>query len=124
MRSADAAARGSMTNTAVTMKTAKRIWMAYWSEAIIAPTCIAPASMRPAPNQMIKMLVRFIMKNIAGKSSATRRLTVIAVFVTSRLASSKRRLWCSPRSKARITLTPDSPSSSTRLSRSIWTCIS
>ncbi len=123
MRSAEAAARGSITNTAVTMNTAKRIWMAYCSDASIAPTCIAPASMRRLPNQMISTLVRFIMKNMVGMSSATRRLTAIAVPVTSRLASSKRRLSWAPRSKARITRTPLRPSSSTRLSRSILTCI-
>ena len=40
MRSADAAARGSITNIAVTMNTANRICIAYCSDAIIAPTCI------------------------------------------------------------------------------------
>ena len=79
--------------------------------------------MRRLPNQMISTLVRFIMKNMAGMSSATRRLTAIAVPVTSRLASSKRRLSWAPRSNARITRTPVRPSSSTRLSRSILTCI-
>ena len=64
------------------------------------------------------------MKNIAGISSATRRLTAIAVSVRSRLAASKRRLSCAPRSKARITRTPVRPSSSTRFSLSILTCIS
>ena len=82
----------------------------------MAPTCIWPASMRTAPNQMISTLVRFIMKNIAGISSATSRLTDMAVPVTARLASSKRPLWCAPRSKARITRTPLSPSSITRFS--------
>ena len=42
IRAADADARGSITNIAVTMNTAKRICIAYWSDAIIAPTCIAP----------------------------------------------------------------------------------
>ena len=97
--------------------------MAYCSDAIIAPTCISPASMRTAPNQRISTLVRFIMRNMAGISSATRRLTVIAVPVTSWLAASNRRLCSAPRSKARITRTPVRPSSSTRLSRSILTCI-
>ena len=92
MRSADAAARGSITNTAVTMNTANRIWMAYCSDAIIAPTCIAPASMRTAPNQRISTLVRFIMKNMAGISSATRRLTWMALLVTASLAVANRRL--------------------------------
>ena len=122
MRAADAAARGSITKTAVTMNTAKRIWIAYCSDAIIAPTCIAPASMRTAPNQMISTLVTFIIRNIAGISSAIRRLTAIEVSVRSRLAVSKRRLSCAPRSKARITRTPLNPSSSTRFRRSILTC--
>ena len=122
MRAADAAARGSITKTAVTMNTANRIWIAYCSDAIIAPTCIAPASMRTAPNQMISTLVTFIIRNIAGISSAIRRLTAIEVSVRSRLAASKRRLSCAPRSKARITRTPLRPSSSTRFRRSILTC--
>ena len=42
MREAAADARGSMTNIAVTMKTANRICIAYCSDAIIAPTCITP----------------------------------------------------------------------------------
>ena len=42
MRAADADARGSITNMAVTMNTANRICMAYCSDAIIAPTCIVP----------------------------------------------------------------------------------
>ena len=42
MRAADADARGSMTNIAVTMNTANRICIAYCSDAIIAPTCIVP----------------------------------------------------------------------------------
>ena len=37
-----AEARGSITNIAVTMKTANRICIAYCNEAIIAPTCITP----------------------------------------------------------------------------------
>ena len=122
MRAADAAARGSVTNTAVTMNTAKRIWMAYCSDAIIAPTCIALASMRAPPNQMISTPVMFIIRNIAGSSSAISRLTAIEVSVRSRLAASKRRLSCAPRSKARITRMPLKPSSSTRLRRSILTC--
>src|ERR1044072_4566542 len=39
MRSADAAARGSITNIAVTMNTENRICTAYCSVDIIAPTC-------------------------------------------------------------------------------------
>ena len=73
---------------------------------------------------MIDTLVRFIMKNIAGISSDTSRLTAIALPVRSRFAASNRRLSCALRSKARMTRTPVSPSSSTRLSRSILTCIS
>jgi hypothetical protein len=97
--------------------------MAYWSDAIIAPTCMAPSLMRIAPNQMIDTLVRFIMKNSAGSRNATRRLTAMALLVRSRLAASKRRLSCAPRSNARITRTPVRPSSSTRFSLSILTCI-
>ena len=46
--------------------------------------------MRWLPNQMIATLVRFSIRNIAGISSATSRLTAIAVSVRSRLAASNR----------------------------------
>src|SRR5689334_21206029 len=49
MRSADAAARGNITNIAVTMNTENRICTAYCIDAIIAPTCIDPALIRKAP---------------------------------------------------------------------------
>jgi len=88
---ADAEARGSITNIAVTMNTANRICIAYCRNAIIAPTCIAPASIRRLPNQMIAMLVRFNIKIIAGIRYAIRRFTVMAVVVTSRFAASNRR---------------------------------
>ena len=87
MRAADADARGSITNIAVTMNTAKRICIAYCSDAIIAPTCIVPWSIRWLPNQMIAMLVRFSIRISAGIRNAIRRLTAIAVFVRSRFAS-------------------------------------
>ena len=87
MRAADADARGSITNIAVTMNTANRICIAYCSDAIIAPTCIAPASMRWLPNQMIATLVRFSIRISAGISNAIRRFTAIAVLVRSRFAS-------------------------------------
>lgn len=58
MRFADAEARGNITNMAVTMNTAKRICMAYCSDAIMAPTCICPASMRWLPTHKIARLVR------------------------------------------------------------------
>ena len=90
MRAADADARGSMTNIAVTMKTANRICIAYCSDAIIAPTCIRPASMRWPPNQMIATLVKFSITISAGMSTAMRRFTAIAVLVRSRFAWSNR----------------------------------
>jgi hypothetical protein len=92
MRAADASARGSVTNIAVTMNTENRICTAYCSVDIITPTCSCPASMRTAPNQMIATAVRFIIMNIAGISMETSRLTAIALPVRSRFAASKRRL--------------------------------
>ena len=90
MRAADADARGSITNMAVTMNTANRICIAYCSDAIIAPTCIVPASIRWLPTQMIAMLVRFSITISAGIRNAIRRFTAIAVFVRSRFAWSNR----------------------------------
>ena len=87
MRAADADARGSITNIAVTMNTANRICIAYCSDAIIAPTCIVPWSMRWLPNQMIAMLVRFSITISAGIRNAISRFTAIAVLVRSRLAA-------------------------------------
>ena len=93
MRAADADARGSITNMAVTMKTANRICIAYCSEAIIAPTCMTPASMRWLPTQIIARLVRLSIRISAGISTAIRRLSAIAVSVRSRFARSNRSRW-------------------------------
>ena len=86
MRAADADARGSMTNIAVTMKTANRICIAYCSDAIIAPTCIVPSSIRWLPNQMIAMLVRFSIRISAGIRNAISWFMAIEVLVRSRFA--------------------------------------
>ena len=83
-------ARGSITNIAVTMNTAKRICIAYCSDAIIAPTGIRPWSIRWLPNQMIAMLVRLSITMSAGMRNAISRFTLIAVFVKSRFAWSNR----------------------------------
>ena len=123
MRAADADARGSMTNIAVTMNTANRICIAYCSDENMAPTCITPASMRWLPTQMIATLVKLSMRISAGMSTAMRRFTAIAVLVRSRFASSNRSRCRVPRSNARMTRTPLSPSPSTRLSRSILSCM-
>ncbi len=90
MRAADAEARGSITNIAVTMNTANRICIAYCSDAIIAPTCIVPWSMRWLPNQMMATLVRLSITIRAGMRQAIRRFTAIAVLVKSRFAWSNR----------------------------------
>ena len=90
MRAADADARGSITNIAVTMNTANRICIVYCSDENMAPTCITPASMRWLPTQMIATLVKFSMRISAGMSTAMRRFTAIAVLVRSRFASSNR----------------------------------
>ena len=123
MRAADADARGSMTNIAVTMNTANRICIAYCSDENIAPTCITPASMRWLPTQMIATLVKLSIRISAGMSTAIRRFTAIAVLVRSRFAASNRSRCRAPRSNARMTRTPLSPSPSTRLSRSILSCM-
>jgi hypothetical protein len=123
IRAADAAARGSITNMAVTMNTANMICIAYCMDAIIAPTCITPASIRWLPTQMIARLVRFSITMRAGIRKAISRFSAIAVFVKSRLARSNRSRWRAPRSKARITRTPLNPSPIARLSRSIFACI-
>jgi len=86
MRAADADTRGSITNIAVTMNTANRICIAYWSEAIIAPTCIVPWSIRWLPNQMIATLVRLSITISAGMRQAINRFTEMAVLVRSRFA--------------------------------------
>ena len=72
MRAAEADARGSITNIAVTMKTAKRICIEYWIAAIIAPTCIVPASIRWLPTQMMPMLVSPSITMSAGSRNAIR----------------------------------------------------
>jgi hypothetical protein len=86
MRAADAEARGSITNMAVTMNTANRICIAYCSDENMAPTCITPASMRWLPTQMIATLVKLSIRMSAGMSTASSRFTAMAVFVRSRLA--------------------------------------
>ena len=79
--------------------------------------------MRWLPTQMIATLVKFSMRISAGMSTAMRRFTAIAVSVRSRFACVEPLALRAPRSNARMTRTPLSPSPSTRLSRSILTCM-
>ena len=123
IRSADAAARGTMTNMITAIITENRICMTYWRNAIRLPICMLPPSTWIAPNHRIATLDRLKMAMTVGIISANRRLTRSAVWVRSRLASSKRRSSCSVRTKARMTRIPDSVSRMTWLIRSTLTCI-
>src|SRR5579872_787111 len=93
MRSAEAAARGTITNSMETMRKENMICMEYWVKAMRDPTSMPPLLIRIAPNQRIATLVRFMMSIMLGMRKATIRLARIALSITSALASSKRWAW-------------------------------
>ena len=123
MRSADAAARGTITNIIVAIITDIRIWMMYARKAVRLPIGISPASTRWPPNQITATPDRFMISMRLGIIRANSRLTFSAVDVRSAFASSNRRSSCSVRTNARMTRMPDSCSRSTWLTRSILTCM-
>ena len=87
------------------------------------PTGISPLAMRLPPNQTTATLDRFITSMSAGIISAKIRLTRSVVSVRSAFASANRASSCSVRTNARITRMPVRFSRSTRLMRSILTCM-
>ncbi len=83
IRSAEAAARGTMTNMITAIITENRISITYCRNAIRLPICIAPLSTWMAPNQMIATDERLKIAMIVGIISANSRLTRRVVAVRS-----------------------------------------
>ena len=123
IRPLETAARGTITNMNVAIRTAKRIWMRYWRNAVRLPIGISPLSTRKAPNQRTATVDRFMIAIRVGIMIAKSRLTGSAVANRSVLAASKRRSSWSVRTNARMTRTPASVSRMTWLIRSILTCM-
>lgn len=106
IRWAEAEALGKFTKIMESIITAMKVCMVYCRKAIRSPTCISPASMRWAANQIITMLVRLMSKPKRGMRVIMIRLTFSAVWVRSRFAWAKRARSSSSRLNARITRTP------------------
>ena len=123
IRSAHTAARGTRTAMKVAIITAIRICIRYWRNAVRVPICREPSCTRKLPNQITATLETFSTSITIGNISAKRRPAFSAVSVTSSLAAVKRSVSTSSRTKARTTRMPVSCSRSTRLTRSIRTCI-
>ena len=87
------------------------------------PIGMDPSLTRLPPNHTTATLDRFRISMSAGMVSAKTRFTRNVVAVRAAFAWSKRSRSESPRTKARITLTPVICSRSTSVIRSILTCI-
>ena len=75
MRSAAAAARGTITNISAAISTEKRTSMMYCRNAERLPICIPPESTRKPPNQTTATVETFMMPKRNGIMIANSRLT-------------------------------------------------
>ena len=75
IRSAAAAARGTMTNISAAIITEKRTSITYWRKAERLPICMPPESMRRPPNHTMATVDRFMIPNRNGIIIAKSRLT-------------------------------------------------
>ena len=91
--------------------------------AVSAPTCMPPSAMRCPPNHSTATLDRLMTSMTDGNISAISRPTRSDTSISSVLATSKRCRSCSSRTNARITRMPVICSRTTRLIRSMRTCI-
>ena len=123
IRSAATAARGSMIDIIVSIRNDITIIIAYVMKAVIAPTCILPASIFLAPNQTMPTVKTFMIIIIPGIINVITRFANNVVLVRSLLAASKRSSSVSSRPNARITESPVRISRETRLIRSTNFCI-
>ncbi len=124
IRSAATAALGSMIESIVSIRKDITIIIEYVINAVMAPTCILPASILCAPNQTIPTVSRFMISIIPGIINVITRLVNSIVFVSARFASSKRSSSRSSLLNARITESPVRISRATRLIPSTSFCIS
>ncbi|GMA89382.1 hypothetical protein GCM10025868_46320 [Angustibacter aerolatus] len=81
MRSAQTAARGTITSTNVAIITDIRICSRYDRNAVSAPTCICPSAMRCPPNHSTATLDTLSTSITIGNISAVSRPTAVAVSV-------------------------------------------
>ena len=123
MRPADTLARGSITLISEIIKNAMIICMVYWMKASISPTCMAPASMLPAPTHMIRTLMPFMVSIISGIIPPISRPTKSCVFFKAMDAASKRSSSRDCVQKARMTGRPVRVSRMTRFTSSICFCM-
>ena len=81
IRPAETAARGTNTNMITAIRTANRICMRYWRNAVRLPIDIGPVALstRIAPNHMTATSDRLRIAVITGIVRANSRLTAIAV---------------------------------------------
>lgn len=83
IRVADADARGTITKMTDTMISENMICIAYWINAINAPTCIWPSLIRMPPNQTMAIVEKFMTSIMIGIMAAMILLTLTAVCVKS-----------------------------------------
>ena len=75
MRSADTAARGTMTNMIVAMSTENRIWKTYGRKAVRSPMGMEPLATCLAPNHMMATVEKFRISVTTGNIIAKSRPT-------------------------------------------------
>ena len=121
-RSAETAALGSITEIIQIIRNDIIICIAYWINAIISPTCIAPSLILCPPTHTIRTVIPFITSIIVGIINVMARLTNKFNFVRSLLALSKRSSSCFSVWNARITGSPVRISRLTRFSLSTMFC--
>ena len=108
----------------VDIMTPIRICIRYCRNAVSVPICSEPSWTRNEPNQITATLDTLSTSITIGNISANSRPALSAVSVTWSLAVRKRAVSTSSRTNARTTRMPLSCSRSTRLTRSIRSCIS
>ena len=121
-RRAETAARGAMTKIIEINRKAKMACIAYCRKASMSPICNVPSAIRCAPTQTTATEVRLKISSNTGCMTASKRLTTMLTWVSSRFVSSNRVSSEVSRLKARITRKPVSRSRVTRLSWSIRSC--
>lgn len=123
MRSAHTSARGTIMNMKVAIITAITICIRYARNAVSAPICIPPLSMRCAPNQTTATDDTFTTVITTGNISAISRPVANCISVRSVLAFLNRPFSYSSRTKARMTRLPVICSRSTRFTVSSRSCM-